>query len=146
LYCQTWFTREEITTIDEVDESNSFGFKSPVGDGWSMRKSTIKSGQAAHIWTRKPFNGAYTEEWELQDEVLNDGTNSEYDFNWNKYRETKLKYDDSQNSFELISTIQLRNFMEFLIQNSDVSLAGINLHHCCCLGFLCDRIAIWNRK
>lgn len=124
LYCQTWFTREETIKVDVVDDTNDWGFEPPVGDGWHLRKPTYKEGKKAHIWTRKPFNGAYSEAWHLQPEVLN-STESQYDFNWNKYRETKLQYDDTQSSFKLVTSIGIRDFMEYLIHNSDSSLATL---------------------
>jgi len=124
LYCQTWFTREEIIKIDVVDETNDWGFESPVGDGWHMRKPAYKEGKKAHIWTRKPFNGAYSEAWSLQPEVVNT-TESQYDFNWYKYRESKLQYDDTQSSFKLVTSIPIKDFIEYLIDNSDSSLSTL---------------------
>lgn len=124
LYCQTWFTREETTKVDIADESSDWGFESPVGDGWHMRKTTLKEGKNAHIWTRKPFNGAYSEAWQLQPEVVNT-TESQYDFNWYKYRESKLQYDDTQNSYEMRTSIPIRNFIEYLIDKTDDTLSAL---------------------
>ena len=123
LYCQTWFSRDEFIKVDESDSDLPYGYKPPVGDGWNMRQQTVKDGKPAHIWTRKPFNGAYSEQWEIQPEVLNDGTDSSYNFSWNKYLESRIAYDDSENSLELVSSIKLNDFLNHLVKNSDTSLS-----------------------
>lgn len=127
LYCQTWFSRDEIVKIDEIDSDLPYGYKPPVGDGWNMRQSTIKDGKPAHTWTRKPFNGAYSNVWELQNEVVNDNSDTSYNFSWNKYLETRIVYDDSQNSIELISSIKLFDFLNYLLKNSDSSLSNMSI-------------------
>ena len=124
LYCHTQFSREEYIKIDVVDESNPFGFESPVGDGWHMRGATIKGGQNAHLWTRKPFNGAYSDSWQLQDIVENPGGSS-FNWNWYKYLETKLIYDNSENSFTFVTAIGLRPFIEHIIHSMHPELSDM---------------------
>lgn len=124
LYCQTEFSRDEEIKVDEVDASEPYGFIPPIGNGWNMRKTRISNGKNAHLWTRKPFNGAYSEDWELQPDVESNGNGRIYDWNWYKYRETKLVYDNSERSFDLVTTIGLREFFDYLIQNTDTILSG----------------------
>ena len=126
LYCETEFSRDEYIKVDVVDVGNPYGYESPVGDSWNMREIRIKDGQNAHIWTRKPFNGAYSNAWELQPDVTVDGERN-YDFAWHKYRETKLIYDNSDRSFSLVSTIKLRDFLEHILQNTAPELSTMNI-------------------
>lgn len=124
LYCETWFSRDEYTKVDVVDEDNEWGYEPPEGDGWSMRMATIKNGSPAHIWTRKPFNGAFSESWTLDQEVLNNSSAS-YLWNWNKYLESEIKYTTNNNIKTIVSSIGLRDFIEHLIHSSDTSLSGM---------------------
>jgi len=124
LYCETWFSREEEIKIDVVDPGNDYGFESPIGEGWHMRISRIKGGKNAHLWTRKPFNGAYSESWGAPVEFINNGL-SNYSWNWYKYMETSLQYDNSMNSIQLESTINVRDFLEHIIHNTSSSLANM---------------------
>lgn len=124
LYCATWFSREETILVDEVDKGNEYGFKSPVGEGWNMRQAKIKNGKNAHLWTRKPFNGAYSKSWGVPVMKNNDG-GTDYGWNWNKYLETSLQYEESSNSFDIVSTINLRDFMNYLISNSSSLLVDM---------------------
>lgn len=122
IYCQTWFSREEEIKVDVVDPENEYGYESPVGEGWHMRVSRIKEGKNAHLWTRLPFNGAYSNSWGVPIEFIN-VSQSSYEWNWYKYLETSLQYDNSANSIELVSTINLRDFIQRILQNTDTSLS-----------------------
>lgn len=123
LYCQTWFSREEEIKIDVIDPDNEYGFESPVGDGWHMRIPRIKDGKNAHIWTRIPFGGAYSNSWGVPIEVVN-GLKSDYSWNWYKYMETSLQYDNSANTINLESTINFRDFIQHILQNTFSSLSN----------------------
>lgn len=123
LYCQTWFSRDEVIKVDVVDLSNETGFEPPPGAGWHIRTTSKKGGQAAHYWTRKPFNGAYTDTWALQAEVLNPGI-STFEWGWNKYQETRVIYDTTD-FFTLKTTILFRAFLEHILQNSSPDLSTL---------------------
>ena len=125
LYCQTQFSREELIKIDEADIESDWGFVSPIGAGWHMRGSRVKNGKNAHLWTRLPFNGAYSNTWEVQVDVINTAASS-YDWNWYRYRETKLKYDTSTNSFNFISGIKLRSFVEHILNTMSTETATMS--------------------
>lgn len=124
LYCETWFSREEEIKIDVIDPSNEYGFESPVGEGWHMRITRIKGGKNAHLWTRKPFGGAYSESWGVPVEVQNNGTKN-FSWNWYKYLETSLQYDNSANTIAIESTINLRDFFEHILNNTHSSLSAM---------------------
>lgn len=126
LYCNTWFSREEIITVDEYDENDVL--IPPPGDGWHQRDARIREGKPAHFWTRRPFNGAYSdaEAWELQPIVLNDNS-KDYGYTWYRYIETKLAYDTSNNSIDIYSSLPLRNYIKFLLNNSSSKLANMDV-------------------
>jgi len=124
LYCQTWFSREEEIKLDVIDPSNEYGFESPVGEGWHMRITRIKEGKNAHLWTRKPFGGAYSESWGVPVEVFNTGQYN-YDWSWYSYMETSLQYDYSANSINLESTVNLKDFIQHILQNTFSSLSNM---------------------
>lgn len=124
MYCETEFTREENIKIDVVDEAEEYGFKPPVGDGWHLRSAQIKEGKPAHLWTRLPFGGAFSDNslyWEIQPEVVNTGI-STTDFSWYRYIESRRMYQDPDNEFELVGSIGLRDFLNYLLQNSATEL------------------------
>lgn len=125
LYCETQFSREEYIKIDVLDEESPFGFEPPVGDGWHMREKRIKNGKNAHLWTRLPFNGAYSDSWEIQDIVENPGGSS-FGWNWYKYLESKLPYDTSKNSFNFVSAISLRPFIEHILHSMSPELEDMH--------------------
>jgi len=125
LYCATEFTREEINKIDVVDNLNKFGFQPPVGEGWNMRKISSSAGKPSHIWTRKPFNGAYSEAWELGPEVT---SKNDTNFTYYKYRETRLKYATPESTeFKFDISITLRSFINYIISKSSPELANYEL-------------------
>lgn len=127
LYCETWFSREEVIKEDVVDTSNNYGYQSPVGNGWHMRKQVINKGAYCHIWTRKPFNGAYSNNWQIQPTVINDSS-SNYNYSWNKYTETKLIYEDENlNSVKIESSIKLKDLIQYIIRNSNSELSLIEV-------------------
>lgn len=152
LYCQTWFSRDEIYKVDVVDTENEYGFEPPIGKGWHMRKSVFKDGKPGHWWTRKPFNGFYSENWQLQPDVLNEKPDlsgfykAEYDWNWYRYRETRLVYDDTSLSVNISTSIDLRSFFEYLIQNSNQELASMQFKSTFLFNDLEEQIKILNGK
>lgn len=129
MYCTTEFTREENIKIDEVDETAEYGFKPPVGEGWHLRSVQIKEGKPAHLWTRLPFGGAFSDNslyWEIQPEVVNAGV-STTDFSWYRYIESKRMYQDPDNEFQLVGSIGLRDFLNYLLQNSATELNAMEI-------------------
>lgn len=124
LYCRTWFSRDEVIKIDVYDEEGIL--EKPPGEGWNKRSEKLKEGQPAHLWTRKPFNGAYSdvEDWILSDIVENPGGSSE-GFSWYTYLETQLNYDTTQESISLYTSMDLRSYLEYVLQNSAPELAGM---------------------
>ena len=126
LYCHTWFSREEIVKIDVPDGTSDWGYEEPIGEGWCMRGTRWKAGKPAHLWTRKPFDGAYSEDWQTPVEFVNDNGSKEWNFTWNKYVETSLLYDDEDSEvLEYGTSIALRDFIEYILQNSAPELANM---------------------
>lgn len=124
LYCHTKFSREETIKIDVVNEEAKYGFEPPIGDGWNMRGVRFINGKNAHLWTRVPFNGGYSNSWELQSEVVNN-EGSSFDWNWYRSLESKLLYDDDQNSFTFVTGIDFRAFIEHILHSMHPSLSGM---------------------
>jgi hypothetical protein len=141
LYCHTQFSREEYIKIDVADSENEWGYEPPVGDGWHMRNERIKNGKPAHLWTRLPFNGGYSNSWELQDMVENPGGSS-FDWNWYKYLESKLAYDNSENSFELVSGVDFRKFVEHILHSMSSELSDIEFKSTFFFNDMEDELAI----
>jgi len=129
LYCATEFTREETTKKDVPDVSNKYGFQSPVGKGWHMRKGITTAGVDYHIWTRKPFNGAFADVWELQPVVDGSGGVDKpvTDFNYYKYLESRLKYKDTDDHYAFNTTLTLRDFINYIMNNSGEGLNNYQL-------------------
>lgn len=116
LYNQTWFTREEITKLDVADANSDWGFVSPVGKGWNMRAATKMQGKDAHIWTRKPFNGAFSGNWELSDLMPSTESAS---WPWNfSYLESEIHYASSISSTTTNRSSNLRDLLKYLLNNS----------------------------
>ena len=127
LYCSTKFSRDEFRKIDVVDVSDPSGYEPPSGSGWHMREKILVEGEAGHLWTRKPYNGAYTEDWVLQDQETNDSGESTYR-PWFIRRTTKIFYPDDTNSKTITSTVTLKSFLEFIFQNTSSEFTGKSVY------------------
>ena len=126
LYCQTWFAREEIIKVDVEDTDSEWGFEKPEGDGWHMRLPIKKNGKNAHTWTRKPFNGAYESSWTLGN-IIENTSNISNTWYWSKYLESSINYPTSTSTGNLKTSINFKDFFEYLFSNSATELIGMKL-------------------
>ena len=107
LICTTKFSRDEEITADVSGTPVS-----PSGSGWTMRGWALIDGQDGHLWTRKPFNGVFSNDWTLEAEEENSGGSPS--FYWEKRRTTNLNYTFSSNSKTVDSSIHLKEALAFL--------------------------------
>ena len=108
LWCSAVYHRELKKTADVGGSPVS-----PDGDGWTERDATSLNGEAAHWWTRKPFNGAYSDDWTLEDAIEEDGSfGGTYPYYWKQT--TSLSYPDSDDSKTITTSIHLKDALSFL--------------------------------
>jgi len=130
LYCSTKFSRDEYNKIDVENPdypSSGYPYLPPEGSGWHMRAKIKVEGENGHLWTRLPFNGAYTNTWELQDEETNT-TGDASEKAWAVRRTTKIFYPSDTVSKTITSTFTLRNFLDYVFQNTNSVFAEKNVY------------------
>ena len=127
LYCTTKFSREEFRKIDVVSESDPSGYEPPQGEGWHLRSKVKVGGQNGHLWTRKPFNGAFSDNWSLQDEEENTDGQSDH-FEWWRKRTTRINYDKNISTGDCTTTITSRGFLEYALRNTSSVFEGKNVY------------------
>ncbi|MFW5879359.1 MAG: hypothetical protein ACOCUV_00900 [bacterium] len=115
-YCTCIFSREEIITKDEngvPQEPEGFG------EGWEPRE-TAPDGQAGYtLYTRLPYNGAYTE-WTLGDEIIADGDPYEDNgyFRWSNKLTSKRNYPREDITENFSNAIDLYTLIKYIYNNT----------------------------
>lgn len=127
LYCTTSYSREEVRKVDVISNTDPSGYVPPQGEGWNLRSKIKINGQNGHLWTRKPFNGSFSDNWVLQDVITNTGSQSNH-FEWTKKRTTKLNYINSDNSKILTTTTNTRDFLNYVFRNTSNVFENKNVY------------------
>ncbi len=126
IFCTTKFSRDEFLKVDEDDGGG--GLVPPSGSGWNLRTKILVEGQDGHLWTRRPFNAAFKDEWVLQDEETNPSAEGSSDFfTWFNKRTTKIFYPNSDDSKTMTSSIEPREFFDHVFQNTNEVFADKNV-------------------
>jgi len=116
-WCTCLFSREEKETKN--DSNNLPVPPDNAPDTWHLRKSDPDGKIGYTLWTRKPYNGEYTE-WILGDEIIADGDPYVHNgsFKWANKLTSKRKYPTTDTVESFRNAIDLYTLIKYIYNNT----------------------------